>query len=90
MGEITRESADLYGLNDRGTLAVGMRADLNVIDLDALKLSAPYLVNDPPGGSSRLMQDATGYAATIVGGTITRRDDQDTGERPGRLLRGKR
>ena len=61
-----------------------------MIDLDALQVPAPYLVQDLPGGGSRLMQDATGYAATIVAGTITRRDDQDTGERPGRLLRGRR
>ena len=88
--KLTSETADLYGLYDRGTLAVGKRADLNVIDLDALTLPAPFLVNDLPGGGSRLMQDATGYAATIVAGTITRRDDQDTGERPGRLLRRKR
>jgi N-acyl-D-aspartate/D-glutamate deacylase len=86
--KLTRDGADLHGLNDRGTLAVGKRADLNVIDLDALTLPAPYLVNDLPAGGSRLMQDATGYAATIVAGITTRRDDQDTGERPGRLLRG--
>jgi N-acyl-D-aspartate/D-glutamate deacylase len=88
--KLTFETADLYGLGDRGTLAVGKRADLNVIDLDALRLPAPYLVRDLPAGGSRLMQDATGYGATIVAGTITRRDDQDTGERPGRLLRGRR
>jgi N-acyl-D-aspartate/D-glutamate deacylase len=88
--KLTSESADVYGLSDRGTLTVGKRADLNIIDLDALDLPSPYLVNDLPGGGSRLMQDATGYAATIVAGKITRRDDRDTGERPGRLIRRER
>ena len=84
------EPAAFYGLGDRGTLALGKRADLNVIDLDALELPVPYLVDDLPAGGSRLMQDARGYAATIVAGTVTRRNDQDTGARPGRLLRGAR
>lgn len=86
--KLSHEPADLYGLSDRGSLEVGKRADLNVIDLDALELPAPYLVQDLPAGGSRLMQDATGYAATVVAGTVTRRDDHDTGERPGRLVRG--
>jgi N-acyl-D-aspartate/D-glutamate deacylase len=88
--KLTDEPADLYGLSDRGTLEVGKRADLNVIDLDALALPAPHLVHDLPAGGPRLLQEASGYAATVVAGTITLRDDQDTGERPGRLLRGRR
>jgi N-acyl-D-aspartate/D-glutamate deacylase len=86
----TSETAALYGLSDRGAIAVGKRADLNVIDLDALRLPPPYVVRDLPAGGHRMMQDARGYAATIVAGVVTRRDDEDTGARPGRLLRGRR
>lgn len=83
----TSETAALFGLRDRGTIALGRRADLNVIDFDNLALLAPYMIQDLPAGGSRMMQDARGYAATIVAGTIVRRDDTDTGLRPGRLLR---
>ncbi len=86
----TSETANLYGLRDRGAIAAGKRADLNVIDLGALALPAPYTVCDLPAGGQRMMQDARGYAATIVGGVVTRRDDADTGARPGRLVRGAR
>jgi N-acyl-D-aspartate/D-glutamate deacylase len=86
----TLETAQLYGLHDRGTLQRGKRADLNIIDLDALQLPAPYVVSDLPAGGQRLLQDASGYAATIVNGVVTRREDQDTGARPGRLVRGAR
>ncbi len=86
----TRETAQLYGLGDRGVIAPGKRADLNVIDLDALTLPAPYAIRDLPAGGQRMMQDARGYAATIVNGIVTRRDDADTGARPGRLVRGAR
>ncbi len=86
----TMETAGLYGLGDRGVIEVGRRADLNVIDLEALTLSAPYTTRDLPAGSQRFMQDASGYAATVVAGAVTRRDDQDTGARPGRLVRGAR
>ncbi len=88
--KLTRETAELYGLSDRGTLEPGKRADVNVIDLDALELPAPHLVHDLPAGGPRLLQEARGYAATLVAGTPTLRDDRDTGERPGRLLRGRR
>jgi N-acyl-D-amino-acid deacylase len=86
----TTETAHLYGLRDRGVIAVGKRADLNVIDFDRLHLPPPYVVRDLPAGGQRMMQDAKGYVATIVGGVITRWDDEDTGERPGRLVRGAR
>jgi N-acyl-D-amino-acid deacylase len=86
----TSETAKLYGLRDRGAIAVGLRADLNVIDFEALALPAPYAICDLPAGGQRMMQDARGYAATIVNGAITRRDDADTGVRPGRLVRGAR
>jgi N-acyl-D-aspartate/D-glutamate deacylase len=86
----TSETANLYGLRDRGVIAAGKRADLDVIDHEALMLPAPYAVCDLPAGGQRMMQDARGYAATIVNGVVTRRDDGDTGARPGRLVRGAR
>jgi N-acyl-D-aspartate/D-glutamate deacylase len=83
----TFETANLYGFTDRGVIAVGKRADLNVIDLDRLVLKAPYAVRDLPAGGQRILQGAEGYVATIVSGVITRRHDRDTGARPGRLIR---
>ena len=83
----TSETAALLGLDDRGVVAVGKRADLNVIDLAGLRLHMPRPVDDLPAGGRRILQDATGYAATIVAGTITRRHGVDTGARPGQLLR---
>lgn len=85
----TRDTAALYGLNDRGQVMTGLRADLNVIDLDGLQLLAPYAVRDLPAGGQRILQGARGYAATIVNGVVTRRDDSDTGARPGRLIRSR-
>jgi N-acyl-D-amino-acid deacylase len=85
--KMTKNNADLYGLSDRGVLAPGLRADLNVIDLDNLTLRAPEFRNDLPGGASRLVQEASGYTATIVAGTVTRSNDTDTGARPGGLVR---
>lgn len=87
----THDTAELYGLlGDRGTLEVGKRADLNVIDLGRLALLPPRAVGDLPAGGTRLLQGAVGYVATVVGGVIVRRDDVDTGARPGRLVRGAR
>jgi N-acyl-D-amino-acid deacylase len=83
----TSETAALVGLNDRGVVGVGRRADLNVIDLAGLRLHRPRPVDDLPAGGRRILQSATGYAATIVNGAITRRHGSDTGARPGRLLR---
>ena len=83
---LTSQTSDLYGLADRGRIAEGLRADLNVIDLDHLRLHAPRAVHDLPAGGIRLLQDASGYRATIVAGEVTRRDGADTGARPGRLL----
>lgn len=85
----TADAAAFYGLNDRGILAPGYRADLNVIDIEKLSLGRPYLCADLPAGSMRFLQDAEGYAMTMVAGVATRRNDSDTGARPGRLVRGR-
>jgi len=85
--KLSAASAELYGLDDRGTLEVGKRADVNVIDHSRLKLELPEMLNDLPTGAPRLIQRATGYLATIVNGTVTRRNDEETGARPGRLVR---
>jgi N-acyl-D-amino-acid deacylase len=86
----TRDTARLYGLGDRGTLEVGMIADLNLIDYDALRLDPPTVVSDLPAGGSRIVQRASGYVATIKSGVVTFADGEDTGKRPGQLLRGAR
>jgi N-acyl-D-aspartate/D-glutamate deacylase len=86
----TSETADLYGLGDRGRLSAGLRADINIIDLEHLRLLPPEVLHDLPAGSRRLVQRAQGYRATIVAGTVTREHDADTGARPGRLIRGAR
>lgn len=83
-----RDTALLYGLEDRGVIAPGYLADLNVIDMDALKLGKPWLAFDLPAGGKRLLQKATGYVATIKNGTVTFRDGRWTGEAPGGLIRG--
>lgn len=87
---LTRAGAEVIGLRDRGLLRPGYRADINVIDWDNLRLGIPYLVRDLPAGGRRLMQDASGYDATILAGKIVRSNDRDTGTRPGRLIRGAR
>jgi len=84
----TRRTAALYGFDDRGLLAPGYLADVNVIDLDALAIDAPEMVYDLPAGGRRLIQRARGYAATVKRGVVVREDDVATGARPGRLLRG--
>ena len=86
----THDTARLYGLGDRGTLQPGMVADVNVIDYERLELGDPAVVADLPAGGRRLVQDASGYVATIKSGTVTFADGKDTGARPGRLLRGAR
>lgn len=87
--KLSGANADLYGFDDRGVIAPGRRADLNVIDLDRLTIGAPELRHDLPAGASRILQSAHGYIATLVDGVVTRAEDTDTGERPGRLLRGR-
>jgi len=90
VSKITRDTARLYGLGDRGIVAPGFKGDLNVIDFDRLNLRLPEMVFDLPGGARRLIQQADGYVATIVSGEVTMDHGNDTGARPGRVLRGAR
>jgi N-acyl-D-aspartate/D-glutamate deacylase len=85
---ITRDSAHAIGLRDRGVLASGYKADLNVIDYDHLRLRKPEVVYDLPAGGRRLIQRADGYTATILSGAVVHRDGAATGALPGRLVRG--
>lgn len=84
----TRDTAEHYGLHDRGVLRPGYRADLNVIDLDRLAIDRPRLVHDLPGRAKRFVQGSTGYRLTVCAGETVREDDEFTGATPGRLLRG--
>jgi len=84
----TRDTAAAVGLMDRGRIAPGYRADLNVIDYEGMSLEAPRVAYDLPAGGRRLVQQAHGYVATIVAGVVTRRDGEPTGALPGRLVRG--
>ena len=86
----TRDTATLYGLGDRGVLEAGLRADINVIDFDNLRLDSPTMVHDLPAGGRRLLQQAEGYDYTVVAGQVTRDHGVDTEARPGRLVRGAR
>ena len=83
-----RRTAELVGLRDRGVLARGYKADINVIDYDKLHLHPPQVHYDLPMGGRRLVQQIDGYDATIVSGVISRRQGQATGARSGRLIRG--
>lgn len=84
----TARNADLFGLHDRGRILPGQRADLNLIDLPRLGLGELEVAHDLPAGGGRILQSATGYLNTFVAGIKTRERDQDTGARPGRLIRG--
>jgi N-acyl-D-amino-acid deacylase len=84
----TQDTAAVYGLTDRGTLAPGQRADINVIDFATLDLLPPEVAYDLPTGGRRLLQRARGYRHTFVAGTEVLRDDTLTGQTPGRLIRG--
>ncbi len=83
-----RDTALLYGLEDRGVLAPGYLADLNVIDMDAIKLGKPWLAFDLPAGGKRLLQKADGYVATVKSGEVTFRDGNMQGPTPGGVIRG--
>ncbi len=84
----SRKTALSVGLTDRGLIAPGYKADVNVIDYDRLHLHPPKVHYDLPVGGRRLLQDVDGYEATIVSGVVTRRHGEATGRRPGKLIRG--
>lgn len=84
---MTSDAARAFRLKDRGILAPGLKADINVIDLDRLSATDPEYVDDLPAGGTRLLQKVSGYRATIVSGVVTREHDLPTGALPGRLVR---
>jgi len=86
----TADTAAAYGLADRGRVAPGLRADLNVIDFERLRLRPPRLVRDLPAGGKRFLQRADGYLATVVAGEVTDEHGEATGALPGRLVRSGR
>jgi N-acyl-D-amino-acid deacylase len=86
----TSETADFFGMRDRGRLAPGLRADVNLIDFDRLRLHQPELVNDLPAGGRRFVQRVDGYEATLVAGTPTFERGEHTGAMPGQLVRAGR
>lgn len=85
--KLAHDTARFIGLRDRGTVEVGQRADLNVIDMAKLALHRPHMAQDLPAGGKRLVQDATGYRATLVAGEVIVEDDRMTDARPGKLVR---
>ena len=87
---MTRDTAELYGLCDRGLLKPGYKADVNVIDLEEVSLHLPTMQFDLPAGGRRLLQRADGYRYTIVSGQVTMQDGEPTGALPGGLIRGER
>ena len=87
---LTQRTASHVGWLDRGVVAPGYLADLNVIDFERLSLRLPELVFDLPGDARRLVQKADGYVATITTGQITFENGEPTGARPGRVVRGAR
>jgi N-acyl-D-amino-acid deacylase len=88
--KLTGAPACMYGFSDRGVLAAGKKADVNVLDFDNLTIAAPSIRADLPTGARRILQPATGYLATMANGEVVRRHDEDTGARPGYLLRSGR
>jgi N-acyl-D-aspartate/D-glutamate deacylase len=85
---LTSETAHSVGLDDRGVLAPGYRADINIIDVEKVRVGKPHMRNDLPNGGRQLSQTASGYDATIVAGVVTYRKGEPTGALPGRLIRG--
>ncbi|MET0378253.1 MAG: amidohydrolase family protein [Spongiibacteraceae bacterium] len=85
---LAADTAAAMGLHDRGVVAPGYKADLNVIDYNRLRLRMPEVVRDLPSGGRRIVQRAVGYVATVVNGVITYRNGQATGALPGQLVRG--
>jgi N-acyl-D-aspartate/D-glutamate deacylase len=87
---LSARTADHMGFADRGRLAPGPRADINIIDFDNLNLPPPQIVHDLPAGGRRLLQAAHGYIATLVAGELVLADGRVTDARPGRLIRATR
>jgi len=85
--QLTSAPAKLMGFSDRGAIAKGMKADLNLIDFNHLKVLAPEIRHDLPDNGLRLIQRSEGYVATIVNGVAVRRNGEATGMLPGRLVR---
>jgi len=86
--KMSQDTAGVYGLTDRGVIAEGYKADINVINYDQVRLHDPEMVFDLPSGGKRLIQKADGYVATICGGVVTYENGVHTGQMPGRLIRG--
>ncbi len=84
---MTADNAAYMGFADRGTLTPGLKADINVVDMEKLDLERPHLREDLPAGGKRLLQNARGYTATYVSGVKILADDQLTGATPGQLVR---
>ena len=85
----TKDTAETFGLFDRGEIKAGMLADINIIDFDKLNVSHPTMIHDLPLGGKRLVQDATGYIATIKNGQVVSENGKANGILPGKLIRGK-
>jgi N-acyl-D-amino-acid deacylase len=85
---LTSEPAAMYGLRDRGAVEPGLKADLNVLDTDAVAPQPIEVVHDLPAGAKRVLQRTDGFVATIVNGEVVQRAGVDTGARPGRVVRG--
>ena len=85
---MTQVPAEAWGFNDRGVLAEGKAADINVFDASTVSPNMPELLHDLPSGAPRLRQTATGFAATIVNGEVLVENGEPTGSTPGHLLRG--
>jgi N-acyl-D-aspartate/D-glutamate deacylase len=86
---LCRQPAELYSLLDRGLLAEGYKADINILDFEALALHTPHVEYDLPGGGKRFLQHADGICATIKAGEVIFENNMPTGALPGQLLRGK-
>ncbi|HEX4893035.1 MAG TPA: amidohydrolase family protein, partial [Hyphomicrobiaceae bacterium] len=84
--KLASDTAASYGLTDRGVIAPGKKADLNIIDFEALSLCRPEVIYDLPTGGKRIMQRAKGYRHTFVSGIETLLDDELTGAHPGRIV----
>ena len=85
--KITGEPAEFFSFTDRGTLAEGMKADINIMDFDNLRLKTPHMVDDLPGGGSRFVQNADGIVATFVSGEKIYENGVATGALPGKLVK---